>query len=1138
MPTRATVNEAESPAADAASGHGAAVFFDPSQRRWLGVRVALIAGLIAGLALIAGLIWGVMSVPLLPGLTLPSHRSAGHTKSIKNSPQLYSTARVAGFPASSAPTASAMRRVIGFYVNWDDNSFTSLKQNISSLDVLMPEWLHLAPDGVVAPDDLFKQERARAYVIAHRPDLPIDALINNYSAAQQDWDSAGLARTLASSRLRAKVIAGLKDYVREFGLRGVNIDFENVPDAAQGDLLRFMTELYAVFKPLHLEVTQSVPLDDDAFPYKALSNVTDSLVLMAYDEHENSSASGPVASQTWLEENTAKRVAQIGAGKITLALGNYGYDWRQGGAATEVSFQDAQATARDSGGAIGLGGMALNPNFSYQDEQNKLHHVWYLDALSAFDEASAGEHLGITSFGLWRMGQEDPSVWRVLNRHAVLNAVLARGLRVVHYGYDLDYRGQGELLKVASQPKSGSRTVQFDANSGLIVGESLHSFAAPLTIQRWGGGDPKKIALTFDDGPDPSFTPQVLGILERERVPATFFVIGANVQANPDLMRRVIRDGFEIGSHTFTHPNLSVVSPEQFDLELNATQRLLESEFGIGTLLFRPPYAEDVEPETPDQARALIRAGQLGYYTVGMQIDPLDWHSHSADQIAQRVLDGVASHAGNVVLLHDAGGDRSATVAALPRIIHELRARGFTLVGVSSLIGVPKAKLMPVVSSAKFLNGASGAGFEAFAVALSALGWLFVVGIAFSVARLLLIVALALLEARRTKREFVGVSPTLSVIVPAYNEVKVINKTLASLLESPVVTEILVVDDGSSDGTADAVRAAFGADPQVRVFSLANGGKSRALNFGIAQSTSEVVLLLDADTVLAADAPALLARHFTDPRVAAVAGNAKVGNRVNLMTRWQALEYITAQNLERRALAHLGCITVVPGAIGAWRREAILSAGGFQTDTLAEDADLTMRLLKLGHAISFEPLAIALTEAPDTVQGFLKQRFRWMFGTLQAAYKQRETLLRPRFGGLGMFALPNVLVFQILFPFVSSLMDVTLIAQLMWVLWQTRFHPSSDPLTGISHSLWFYGLFMSVDALAATVAFALERDEDWRLLPWLFLQRFFYRQLMYFVAIKAALAALRGRAVGWGTLQRKASVPSHVAPNRPAQGGD
>jgi cellulose synthase/poly-beta-1,6-N-acetylglucosamine synthase-like glycosyltransferase/peptidoglycan/xylan/chitin deacetylase (PgdA/CDA1 family)/spore germination protein YaaH len=1119
----------------AAPHHGPAVFFDPTQRRWRAARaVFTLLGLLA-VGLVVALAWGVTAAPTLPNLALPAQRSGGHGRPLK--PALNDKERAVPTSVPSSLTASARivsgHRVIGFFVNWDDNSFTSLKENLNAIDTLMPEWLHLARGGQIKPDDLFKQERARAYVLAHRPHLKIDALVNNYSSDKQDWDSDLLASTLASPRARGRAITDLKNYVQEFGLQGVNIDFENVPDGAQGNLATFMRELYAVFHPLHLEVTQSVPLDDDAFDYKALAQSNDALVLMAYDEHEDSSSAGPVASQAWLEENTRARVAQVGAGKVILALGNYGYDWTRGkSGATELSFQDAQATARDSEGQVSLGG-ALNPHFSYDDEQGLTHDVWYLDAVSAYDQTVAARGLGIGSFALWRMGQEDPSVWRVLTRAGALEA---SAFKTVHYGYDLDYQGSGELLKVASTARDGSRTVTRDARSGLMTNETMHAFAAPLTIQRWGGQDPKRIALTFDDGPDPQYTGQILDILQREHVPATFFVIGANIAANSDLMRRELQGGFEVGSHTFTHPNLSTVSPAQFDLELNATQRLLESQFGVGTLLFRPPYAEDVEPETPDQASALIRAGQLGYYTVGMQIDPLDWHSHDAPTIVKRVLEGASAHEGNIVLLHDAGGDRSATVAALPAIIHELRARGFQLVGVSSLVGVPKAKLMPVVNSARLLNGASDAGFTTLEVAAQGLGWLFVGGIALSVARLLFIAFLALLEARRPVRLLDGPLPSLSVIVPAYNEAKVINKTIASLLNSSAVNEIIVVDDGSKDGTADVVRAEYSENPRVHIYSLENGGKSRALNFGMTHASSEIVLLLDADTILNADAPALLARHFTDARVAAVAGNAKVGNRVNLMTRWQALEYITAQNLERRALAHLGCITVVPGAIGAWRTGTVLEAGGFQTDTLAEDADLTMRLLRMGYAITYEPKAVALTEAPDTVGGFLKQRFRWMFGTFQASFKQRDVLLRPKYRALGLFAIPNVLIFQIFFPFISSLMDIALIAQLLWVLLQTQFHPTSDPLAGISHSLWFYALFMAVDALAATIAFALERDEDWRLLPWLLPQRFFYRQLMYFVAIKAAIAALRGTAVGWGKLERKASVPANLV--MPASSGD
>ena len=1115
--------------------HDFPIFLDPERRRWKWVRLGMIAVGVMTVAIGAVLISSVVLQPNLPILELNlNHRVFGqHSQAVANMPQV-TDEKTEIKPKKTFVRSTNLKsasRVIGFYVNWDDNSFTSLKQNIASLDVLMPEWLHLS-EQTVKSDDLVKQTKALELIRRIRPNLKIDVLINNYNSTTQDWDSAGLAKTLISAASRKGVIDQLQTFLELYKLNGVNIDFENVPDAAQGNLVKFMQQLYARFHPLKFEVTESVPLDDTMFQYKALAAASDQLVLMGYDEHEDSSQAGAVASQSWLTDNIAERIAQIGANKIILGVGNYGYDWTVGGSkpVNELSFQDAQALARDSGSQINLGGKALNPTFWYNDEQNKTHVVWYLDAVSTFDQVLGTSKLGISSFALWRMGQEDPSVWNVFKQRAHLNLNAANSLRRLRYGYDLDYQGRGELLKATSLPHDGTRAVKFDATSGLILNEISSSFATPYTITRWGGNDPKKIAITFDDGPDPTFTPQVLEILKREHVPAAFFVIGANAEANPDVMRQIIAGGFEIGNHTFTHPNLSAVNPEQFKLELNATQRLLQSEFGISTLLFRPPYAEDVEPETPDQAGALVQAGKLGYYTVGMQIDPLDWHASNPNQIVQSILESASQHVGNVVLLHDAGGDRSATVAALPRVIHELRARGFKLVGLPELLGVSKAKLMPPVTTNRVFNGVSDLGFISLALGSSFLGWLFVGGIVLSVARLAFIAVLALLEARRKKPTFNGINPSLSVIVPAFNEAKVINKTIHSLLASSVILEVIVIDDGSKDNTSQVVSDEFGTNPRVKLFTLSNGGKARALNYGIKQANSEIVLLLDADTILASNAPELLLRHFQDARVAAVAGNAKVGNRINLLTRWQALEYITAQNLERRALARLGCITVVPGAIGAWRRTVITDLGGFTTDTLAEDADLTMRLLRMGFKISYEPLAYAYTEAPDTVNGFLKQRFRWMFGTLQAAFKQRDTLFQHRYQGLGWFAMPNVLVFQILFPFISSLMDVAMLMQLAWVGLQSRYHPSSNPFSSVSHSLIFYGVFIAVDALAAVVAFSLEPTEDWALLPWLFLQRFFYRQLMYFVAIKAAITAVRGSAVGWGSLERKATVQSAVQP--------
>ena len=255
-----------------------------------------------------------------------------------------------------------------------------------------------------------------------------------------------------------------------------------------------------------------------------------------------------------------------------------------------------------------------------------------------------------------------------------------------------------------------------------------------------------------------------------------------------------------------------------------------------------------------------------------------------------------------------------------------------------------------------------------------------------------------------------------------------------------------------------------------------------------------------------------------------MAGCARVGNVVNLITRWQALEYITSQNLDRRAFAKLNCITVVPGAVGAWRREDVLAVGGFGNDTLAEDADLTLRLLRQGKKVAYEDAAEALTEAPERVRDFVKQRFRWMFGTLQAAWKHRGALFRRDAGALGTVALPNVLVFQIIFPLVSPIMDLLLLWTGLHALVSYWQHPLADVDPGFMRALWFYALFTLIDCATAALGFALDRKADWRLLPWLLPQRFFYRQLIYYVAIKAFVTALRGPRVGWGKLERSASV--------------
>jgi cellulose synthase/poly-beta-1,6-N-acetylglucosamine synthase-like glycosyltransferase len=410
------------------------------------------------------------------------------------------------------------------------------------------------------------------------------------------------------------------------------------------------------------------------------------------------------------------------------------------------------------------------------------------------------------------------------------------------------------------------------------------------------------------------------------------------------------------------------------------------------------------------------------------------------------------------------------------------------------------------------------------------LQWVFVIGIVLGLGRLIFIGTLAFaqwLRSRRRQRMHAGeqYAPFVSVIVPAYNEALVIENTINSLLASNYEKfEIIVVDDGSVDKTSEIIREIYSDNTRVRIFSEANEGKATALNTGLRHARGEIVIALDADTLFAPQTIGALAHRFYDPKMGAVAGNAKVGNRINIVTRWQALEYITSQNMDRRAFASLNCITVVPGAVGAWRRELIEQAGGFKSDTLAEDQDLTLTIRRLGHSIGYEEDAIAWTEAPDQLSSLAKQRFRWAFGTLQCMRKHIDALFRPRYGAFGFIALPNVWLFQILFPLISPVMDLMLVYTLLVAGLDRLQQPAGYSSTALRQVLFYYSLFLAIDWAAASFAFLLEKREHWRLLWWLFLQRFCYRQVMYYVMIKSVAVAARGSTVGWGKLDRKATA--------------
>ena len=374
--------------------------------------------------------------------------------------------------------------------------------------------------------------------------------------------------------------------------------------------------------------------------------------------------------------------------------------------------------------------------------------------------------------------------------------------------------------------------------------------------------------------------------------------------------------------------------------------------------------------------------------------------------------------------------------------------------------------------------------------------------------------------------------PNVAVLIPAYNEEKVIERTVRSALDSDYPNlHVIVIDDGSKDRTLEVARRVFAqeeAEGRVLILTKPNAGKAEALNYGLEHLTDEEIFVgIDADTIIAADAISHLVPHFMNEEVAAIAGNAKVGNRVNLWTRWQALEYITSQNFERRALNTMGAVSVVPGAIGAWRVSAVREAGGYHVDTVAEDADLTMALLRLGYRVEYEDQALAYTEAPTNASGLMRQRFRWSFGILQSVYKHRGVFARK--GALGWVALPNILIFQILLPLVSPFIDVMFIVGVAWYFIQKYFHPESTDPASFQKLVVFFLAFLVIDFFASAIAFALERRrsearEDTWLLTQVWLQRFAYRQLFSIVLLKTLKRAAEGQKFAWDKLERTAAV--------------
>ena len=1158
------------------------IFFDPQRTRWKRLRRILDVTAVISTLVLAGFIFNVLRGQHLPELLLPNQKH--NYRALQKHPAVPRGAkprRKTDRKPSEIPLNTGEGLRAAYYVPYDEASYASFKQHVHQIDLLFPEWLHVESsspqlltldteshrsypvidkNSVHDPDDLNRIKRA---IRLAKEDTEIFPHLNNYNSATQVWDGR-VSNLLNDPQSRAVLRQQILQFLAAFPVyRGLSLDFENLPAGNTAGYTTFIHELYAEMHPRNLRLFVTSGAATDGAILKAIADNSDGLVLMNYDEHEIQSEPGPIASQDWFIANLVRARKFVPLEKLICAIGNYGYDWELSmpdpkerdpkdrrprilNTETKDHVSDVWQVASDADADLDLDYNTLNPHFEYIDDDTHTRHVvWFLDGVTVLKEMRAARALGLQTFALWRLGSEDRSMWNIWDKPS--NPQSLDLLSVVAPGQDVDAEGEGDIMRVTGLPQQGKRAVQLDTDEPdprkkLIIDEHMEIYPRTYTVQYYGY-HPNQVALSFDDGPDPKWTPRILDILDKKNVKGTFVVIGEEALESIGILKREFREGHEIGNHTYTHPDISEVSPQRLDLEVKLTERLFASKLGVQPLYVRPPYDVDEEPETDDQAAPVVRLQNQGYIVIGNKIDTNDWDERvhkTPEEITQSVLDQLErmktkpQFRGSIILMHDGGGDRAATVAALPLLIDTLRARGYTFVPISSLMGKTPAQVMPPLTRRQYFRAIPDSiAFSALSVIGRFIVLVFFLGDVLMSARLILVGIFAIIDRLRRPHRAAspGFNPRVAVLVPAYNEEKVIVRTVRSVLNSDYANlRVIVIDDGSSDRTFEVARDAYAKDiaqGRVQVLTKPNAGKAEALNYALARIDEDFYVGIDADTVIAMEAISKLLPHFEDPKVGAVAGNAKVGNRVNLWTRWQALEYITSQNFERRALDLFNVVTVVPGAIGAWRTSVVKTAGGYPINTVAEDADLTMNILEQQYKVVYEDRALAFTEAPIDASGLMRQRFRWSFGILQAVFKHKMAFVRNK--AMGLFALPNILIFQMFLPLVSPFIDLMFIAGLVHYFVDRHYHPEAASAASLEKLLAYFGAFLLIDFVTSVIAFSLERRHpankgDGWLLFHIWLQRFAYRQVFSIVLAKTLKRAIDGKPFNWDKLERTAKM--------------
>jgi len=993
---------------------------------------------------------------------------------------------------------------------WAPNS---LPQSCDTIHVLMPTWFHLTRTERGARIIGVSQD-TREPLLKHlkkNQNLKIMPIIKVDSVFTRGLN------TVNGSNQVAKAFDVFLRSPQQYGkVDGFCLDASPLVSAGLNTFSVVLRQVATALREQGMKACAKLPSSAPESMLVVASRFLDTVIVNGYREHWIGSAPQPLADKFWFEQHVSYLQKQIAPEKLVVELGTHAVEWVTGRPRPSIqSFAQTMTALAKRGGLAEFIPAAGNSRARFVGEDGLQHIVWMHDAASAQNQILELQKLNVGAFGLSGLGYEDPGVWAVLDQTTRGVALSRESISNIVLSEYVERLGKGPFVAPVSMPKVGERYIETGATTDEISSMTYREIPQASAVRLYGAGEPNKVVLTFDDGPHPQYTSETLDILRGTQTPGSFFVLGNNAVKYPGLVKRILTEGHELGSHTYSHPNMGKVSAARATAEINSTQLLLNGLTGKDVLLYREPYMRSGGPITSKEVASLLPLEEAGYVIAGMNVVPRDWIAQTADELAEEIIKQVEIDGGGVVLLHDGGGDQSQTVKALPKVISELRAKGYTFTSLADLLGVSPEVLMPEGNRARSLFGsvsffAVGNGWSALQIAFWAV---FSIGVFRST-------ALLVLTARHERHvpPAINSAPSVTIVIPAFNEERVIEKCIRQALQSDYDDfDVIVVDDGSTDNTYTKAMS-FADHPLVTVISQSNRGKAAALNAALDESQSEVLICIDADSQIAPNAVSLLASHFKDPQVGAVAGRVVVGNRTNLLTRLQALEYITAQAVERRAKDYLNAITVVPGAIGAWRVTSLMEAGIFSSETLTEDADMTMAVIRTNYRVVYEDRAIATTETPLTLKALMTQRLRWSLGMMQAGWKHLGSMVERR--NLGRVALPDLAIFGYLMPLIAPLADLFLVILVLDFL--TNFGDTGSGFRSIiTNPLIIAYLALPVFEIAsAMVAFKLDPREDRRLLLLLPIQRIFYRQVLYISVIRALWRAATGTLASWGRMTR------------------